>query len=59
MELAIQRVAADKTVRNDTIQDLKAYNSQPLSTQAKRRTISFNESCYKKAFNLMGDDIVE
>ena len=26
----------DKTVRNDTIQDLKEFNQQSLSTQAKK-----------------------
>ena len=29
-------VSIDKTVRSDTIQDLKEYNSQPLTTQAKK-----------------------
>ena len=37
MELAIQIISSDKTVRNDTVQDLKEFNCQSLSTQAKKR----------------------
>ena len=36
MELAIQIISNDKTVRNDTIQDIKNFNSQSLTTQAKQ-----------------------
>ena len=37
----------DQTVRSDTIQDLKEFSSQNLSTQAnQRRTISFHDACY-------------
>ena len=32
----MQIISNDKTVRNDTIQDLKEYNSQSLSAQAKK-----------------------
>ena len=32
MELAIQIISKDHTVRNDTEQDLKNFNSQSLST---------------------------
>ena len=35
MELAMQIISNDKTVRNDTIQDLKDFNSQSLATPAK------------------------
>ena len=35
MELAIQIIANDKTVRSDTVQDIKEFNSQSLATQAK------------------------
>ena len=35
MELAMQIISNDKTVRTDTVQDLKEFNSQSLSTQAK------------------------
>ena len=50
----------DKIVRNDTIQDWKDINSQPLTTQAKKgeQLVSMMPA-NKKAFNLMGDDIVE
>ena len=37
MELAVQIISSDKTVRSDTIHDLKDFNSQSLSTQAKKR----------------------
>ena len=36
MELAMQLISTDQTVRNDTIQDLKDFNQQSLSTQAKK-----------------------
>ena len=36
MELAMQIISNEKTVRNDTIQVLKEFNSQSLSTQAKK-----------------------
>ena len=36
MDLALQLVSTDQTVRNDTIQDLKDFNQQSLSTQAKK-----------------------
>ena len=32
MELAMQIISNDKTVRNDTIQDLKEFNSQSFSS---------------------------
>ena len=49
-----------KTVRNDTIQDLKEFNSQSSATQAKKgeQLVSMMPAI-KKAFNLMGDDIVD
>ena len=47
MELAIEVLSKDKTVGSDTIQDLKDFSSQSLTTQAKKkRTISFNDGCY-------------
>ena len=60
MELAMQIVSNDKTVRSDTIQDLKEFNSQSLTTQAKKgeQLVSMMPAI-KKAFNLIGDDIVE
>ena len=59
MELAIKIISNDKTIRNDTIQDLKDFNSQSLTTQAKKgeQLVSMMPAI-KKAFDLMGDDIV-
>ena len=37
MELAMQLISSDQTLRNVTIQDLKDFNQQSLSTQAKKR----------------------
>ena len=50
----------DKSVRNDTIEDLKEFNSQSLTTQAKKgeQLVSMMPAI-KKAFNLLGDDIIE
>ena len=36
MDLAIQIIATDKTVRSDTVQASKDLNSQSLSTQPKK-----------------------
>ena len=36
MDLAMQVISDDKTVRDDTRQDVKKINSQSLSTQAKK-----------------------
>ena len=60
MDLAMQIISTDKTVRNDTVQDLKEFNSQSLATQAKKgeQLVSMMPAI-KKAFNLLGDDIVE
>ena len=60
MELAMQIISNNKTVRNDTIQDLKDFNQQSLTTQAKKgeQLVSMMPAI-KKAFNLLGDDIVE
>ena len=60
MELAVQIISSVKTVRNDTIQELKEYNSQSLTTQAKKgEQLVFMMPAIKKAFDLMGDDIVD
>ena len=60
MELAMEIISNDKTVRNDTIQDLKEFNQQSLTTQAKKgeQLVSMMPA-NKKAFNLLGDDIVD
>ena len=52
--------STDKTVRNDTIQDLKEFNSQSLSTRAaKGEQLVSMMPAIKKAFNLLGVDIVD
>ena len=52
--------STDKTVRNDTMQDLKEFNSQSLSTRAaKGEQLVSMMPAIKKAFNLLGDDIVD
>ena len=56
----MQNISNDKTVRNDTIQYLKDFNQQSLTTQVKKceQLVSMMPAI-KKAFNLLGDDIVE
>ena len=60
MELAMQLISTDQTVRDNTIEDLKDFNSQSLSTRAKKgeQLISMMPAI-KKAFNLLGDGIVD
>ena len=56
----MQIISIDKTVRSDTVQDLKKFNSQSLKTQAKKREqLVSMMPAFKKAFNSLGDDIVE
>ena len=56
----MQFISNDKTVRNDTIQSLKDFNQQSLTTQAKKgEELVSMMPAIKKAFNLMGDNIVE
>ena len=56
----MQIISNDKTVRIDTIQDLKEFNSQCSTTQAKKgeQLVSMMPAI-KRAFNLMADDIVK
>ena len=56
----MQLSSNDKTVRDDTVQDLKDFNSQSLTTQAKKgeQLVSMMPAI-KKAFDSMGDDIVD
>ena len=50
----------DKSVRNDTIEDLKEFNSESLTTQAKKgEQLVLMMPAIKKAFSLLGDDIIE
>ena len=55
----MQIISTDKTVRSDTIEDLKEFNLQSLTFQAKKDQLVFMMPAIKKAFNLMGDDMVE
>ena len=60
MDLAIQIIYSDQTVRNDTIQDLKEFNQQSLVTRSKRgEELTSMMPAIKKAFNILGDDIIE
>ena len=53
----MQIISTDKSVRNDTIQDLKDFNQQSLTTQAKKcKQLVSMMPAIKKAFNLFGDD---
>ena len=56
----MQIISTDKTVRIDTVQDFKEFNSQYLATQAKKgeQLVSMMPAI-KKSFNLVVDDIVE
>ena len=56
----MQLSSTDQTVRNDAIQDLNEFKQQSLSTQAKKgEQLTAMISAIKKAFNLLGDDIVD
>ena len=56
----MQISSTDQKVGNNTIQDLKDFNQQSLSTRAKKgeQLVSMMPAI-KEAFNLMGNDIVE
>ena len=56
----MQISSTDKTVRNNIIEDLKEFDTQSLNTQAKKgEQLVAMMPAIKKAFNLLGDDIVE
>ena len=60
MDLAMQIISYDKTVRRNTVKDLKDFESQSLATQSKKgKQLFFMKPAIKKAFDLMGDDIAE
>ena len=52
--------STNRKVRNNTIQDLKDFNQQSLSTRAKKgeQLVSMMPAI-KEAFTLMGNDIVD
>ena len=56
----MQIISTDKTVRSDTIQGLKEFNNQSLETPTKKgeQLVSMMPAI-KKAFNFLGDDIVD
>ena len=52
----MQESSTDKTVRND----LKEFNFQSLTTQIKKGELLVSMMpAFEKAFNLMGDDVVQ
>ena len=56
----MQIVFNNKTVRSNTIQDLKVFNTQSPAAQAKKgEHLVAMMPAIKKAFDLMGDDIVD
>ena len=56
----MQLISSDQTVRNDTIQELKDFNKQSLSTQAKKgEQLTSMMPAIKKAFNVLADDIID
>ena len=60
MEWAMQIISNDKTLRNDTIQNLKDFNQQSLTTQAKKgEKLVHMMPAINKTFNSLGDYIVE
>ena len=60
MELAMQFISYDRTVRSNTAQDLKESNSQSLATQAKKEEQLLSMMLdIKKACDFLGDDKVE
>ena len=56
----MQLISSYQTVRDSTVEDLRDFNSQPLSTRAKKgeQLVSMMPAI-KKAFNLLGDGIVD
>ena len=56
----MQNFSTDKTVRKDTIQDLKDFTQQFLTTQVEKgeQLVSIMPAL-EKALNLLVDDIVE
>ena len=55
----MQIISIDKTVRSDTVQDLKNFNSQSLTTQAKKREQLVMIPIIKIAFDSIVDDMVD
>ena len=60
MDLALQIISNDNTVRSKRVQDLKDFNSESLATQAKKseQVVSMMPA-NGSTFVLKGDDVVE
>ena len=60
MDLAMQIISIDQTVRSNTVQDLKDNNSHSLATQTKKgEQLVYMVPAFKRTFDLMVSDIVE
>ena len=60
LDLAMQPISYDQTVRSDTVWDLKDINTQSLKTQnKKRKQLVSLMPAIKKALGLNDDDMVE
>ena len=60
MDLTMQIISNDETVRSNTVKDLKEFNSQPLATEVKKREHLVSlMPVIKKGFDLMGDNRVD
>ena len=60
MDLALQLISTDQTIRHNTMEDLKDFNQQSSSTQAKKgEQLTAMMPAIKKAFNVLGDNIIE
>ena len=61
MDLAIQLATNDEIIREETIRDLKDYNSKSLLTQSKRgeNLVAMLSANKKKIQYLLGDEIIE
>ena len=56
----MQLISNDKTVRSNTVQDLKEFKNQSLATQAKKgEQLVSMVPANKQAFDLIGDDMVD
>ena len=60
MDLPIQIIANDETLRSDTVYDLKESNNQSSATQAKKgEQLVSMMLAIRKDFDLMGDGIAD
>ena len=60
MDLVLKTISTDKTVRSNTVNDLKEFNNQSSTTQVKKGKQWLSMIlAIKKDFDWMGDDIVD